>query len=899
MQLAWQAGSAQGLYGCPTTHLQTTRPDLKQLHFTTALVLVLTSFSGCIQNEAPPLRVAWGVIDNHLDNRFRCRIILRNTGDNTLPESGWTIYFNFLRMVIPESVPAEITIDHVNGDLVRLDPADTFRPLQPGDERVFEFEARHWAINVSDAPAGPYIVFHATDERPERIVALGDVFVEPFVGRRQTDRGRQDALPVVSPGVMFDDNERHTRPADAPPVTPITPAPVLLERGSDSLRIGPSLVVRYPEALSVEAHVIADDFDSLFAITPTLEQYTQGADSERGANIITLRQGKVDRPAGLAASSESYRLTVDAALGIEVVGTGPAGVFYGTRSLLALVPPHYYHQRSGEASLPTGRVTDAPRFAYRGMHLDVARNFQSRDAVLKLLNLMSYYKLNRFHFHLTDDEGWRLEIAGLPELTTVGSRRGHVEGQGGDVLIPSFGSGPDPDPQTSHGSGYYTRDDFVEILRFAARRHIEVVPEIDVPGHARAAIRSMDVRRRRLSEQGNTSAAERFLLTHEGDTSKYMSVQHWNDNVVDVCLPSTYAFLTYVIDDIIDMYAEANVPVTAIHTGGDEVPNGVWVGSPACQKILESRELDSDPKHYLSNYFLDRVNQILNSRNLVTAGWEEIALGNTARNEEGDGLNRTYLDRGLRPYVWNNVWGGGAEDLAYRLANAGFEVVMSSASNLYFDLAYGKHPLEPGYYWAGFVGTREAFEFAPLNIFATANRDVMGHATPPSTYADRERLTPAGRARIIGIQGQLWGENAKGQEMMEYLTFPKLLGLAERSWSPEPVWESEHLAANERRRSLESGWAEFAERLGTVELPRLDALYGGVRYRIPPPGLKKVNNTVSANSAFPGLVVRFTRDGRQVDATSEEYTGPVSDTGALVFRSFDTRGRGSRSVVPE
>ena len=867
----------------------------RRRHLTAALLFALTVLSGCSREHAPELSMRWGVIDNYLADRFRCRITLRNAGGTALPEDGWTIYFNFGRTVIPQSVPEDISIHHINGDLMKLVPASSFRPIEPGEERVFDVEAMGSAINFSDAPAGPYIVFHNAGERPERILDLGEVEVEPFVGQRQTDRGREDALQVASPGAVFQENARYASSADAAPVSPITPTPVSTELRRDSVHLDQSLVIQYPAELSAEANLLAQDLASFFGITPALQEGEQDTSGSTPTSLITLRQGEVALPSGFDPSAESYAVSMDTH-GVEVVGGGPPGVFYGTRSLLALIPPSYYHSKSGEARLPAGRVVDTPRFVYRGMHLDVARNFQSKEAVLKLLNLTSFYKLNRFHFHLTDDEGWRLEIAGLPELTTVGSRRGHAEDESSH-LVPSFGSGPNPDSDESNGRGHYTRADFIEILKFAAKRHIEVVPEIDVPGHARAAIRSMEARRRRLLDEGDASAAERFVLTHDGDTSDYMSIQRWTDNVIDVCMPSTYEFLEYVIDEIVGMYTDAQVPLTTIHIGGDEVPNGVWGGSPACRE-LPGWDWGGEPKQHLSTYFLRRVSEILQNRGLVTAGWEEIAL--EARGHYGPKRpNLELLDAGLRPYVWNNVWGGGAEDLAYRLANAGFEVVMSGASNLYFDLAYEKHPLEPGYYWAGFVDTRTVFEFAPLNVFATADLDVMGHPIPPDTYADSEKLTPEGRARIIGIQGQLWGENAKGQEMMEYLAFPKLLGLAERAWSTMPGWEADGIGEDERRRSLETGWAEFAGRLGHLELPRLDVLYGGVGYRIPPPGVWAANGVVSANSTFPGLEIRFSRDGSAVDSTSEVYREPVAGPGDFVFRSFDTRGRGSRVAKPE
>ncbi|WP_243665267.1 family 20 glycosylhydrolase, partial [Rhodothermus marinus] len=282
---------------------------------------------------------------------------------------------------------------------------------------------------------------------------------------------------------------------------------------------------------------------------------------------IRLRLGAVYLPDG-PAGPEAYHLIVDPEAGITLTGTDAAGAFYGIQTLQQLIDPSFYRQTSETIPIPALEVHDAPRFGYRGLHLDVARNFQPKAVVLRLLDLMARYKLNRFHFHLTDDEGWRLEIEGLPELTEVGGCRGHTETEA-TCLVPSHGSGPIPGQQP--GSGYYTREDFIEILRYATARHIEVIPEIDVPGHARAAIKAMEARYARLKAAGRPEAeAAAYRLVDPADTSVYRSVQGWNDNVINVCLPSTYRFLEKVVDELRRLYDEAGAPLHVVHTGGDE-----------------------------------------------------------------------------------------------------------------------------------------------------------------------------------------------------------------------------------------------------------------------------------------------------------------------------------------
>jgi hexosaminidase len=494
---------------------------------------------------------------------------------------------------------------------------------------------------------------------------------------------------------------------------------------------------------------------------------------------------------------------------------------------------------------------------------------------------MARYKLNRLHLHLTDDEGWRLRIDALPELTDIGSKRGIARD---DLnLPPSFGSGADV--ATSAGTGCYEAGDFIAILRYAHARHIEVIPEFNMPGHARAAVLAMRARHDRLRAQGDIEGAERYLLSDPYDTSVYESMQMWRDNVICIALPSVDRFIDTVVAHVAALYREAGVPLKAVHTGGDEVPPGAWEGSPACCALMRERgwthvgQLHAD--------FIDRCRAILARHGLAFAGWEETAL--------------VYEDGGpgFQVYAWNNAWGSGKEDVAYRLANAGYDVVLANAANLYFDLAYAKDPQEPGYYWAGFVETRHAFGFCPLDMIVSAADDPMGQAVPPERLAAMARLTPDGRRRVNGLQGQLWGENARTRDRIEYLAAPRIVALAERAWAPDPGWCA-IVDPEARTAAMDEAWNEFANRLGQRELPRLDRAPLAYGYRLPPPGAVAVGRTVHANVALPGLALHYTLDGSEPDAASPRYTAPVeAGLEAAVFKvaTFDTRGRKSATVV--
>ena len=841
--------------------------------------------------SADQLAIQWGVETNLVDDgaRFRSRLTLSNEGATALPVSGWSLYFNFLRQIDPESVSAPVEIIRVNGDFYKLEPGDDFASVAPGEQFEVTFETPGAAIKPIDAPAGFYVVFAGPDGEPGPPAPVTDVAVEPFTRPEQTTRAPNDVWPVPTPATRYEDNASlMTRPPDS--VGRIVPTPDSAHRRSGSVTLGADATIRYEEGLAPEARQLAE------GLAPVLGRRPETT-TDAPTAAITLRRADVTPPAADSVQTEAYRLTIDPESGIEIVGTTDAGVFYGVQSLEAWLPVRAHQAPSPPVAVPAARIVDGPRFGYRGLHLDVSRNFQSVAAVKRLLDVMAFYKLNTFHFHLTDDEGWRLAVDGLPELTEVGGRRGHTLDER-DHLVPSYGSGPDPRPAASRGSGWYSRADYLEILRYATARHITVMPEIDVPGHARAAIQAMKTRSRRLRADGDTAAARRYRLHDPDDASDYESVQGWDDNVINVCQPSTYRVLATVVDELRSLHDAAGAPLPSVHVGGDEVPAGAWAKSPVCDDYI-ARTPDVDRVDDLFGHFLARFQDTLAARGLTMAGWEEVGLQEADHQAATTTPNRTLVGEDVRPYVWSNIWGGGTEDRAYRLANAGYDVVMSQATNFYFDMAYSKHPQEDGYYWASFVDTQDPFAFVPFDLYKSADRTAMGHPIDPDTaFADRVRLADSARAHILGLQGQLWGETLRSTDRMEYMAIPRLLSLAERAWAPQPGWASLDDTESLRRRRG-TAWSAFAHRLGQRELPRLSARHPDWSYRLPPPGGKVEGDTLRANVSLPGLPVRYTTDGTTPTAASPRYTGPVSvPEGATVrLRTFDTLGRGGRTVT--
>jgi hexosaminidase len=846
-----------------------------------------------------PISLEWRLIGNLPDNRYQAEITLKNVGARPLGVA-WALYFNSGSRLYPDTLTGEFALTHINGDFFVLRPESSASSIGNGESRTIQWQGGPWAINITDAPSGFYFV--PDDKVAEPITIAVPVGIGPFPGPEQLRRGASDAVPVVTPELRYQENESlKLLPPDE--IGKLVPTPFEIVSLSGEFVLGASSTIRYDPPLAAEAEFLAAKLEPLVGSRiVTKSNLPAGGDSNSIRLILGEFQidGQTQR-----AGDEAYTLLVNPQTGVEIMGSDPAGVFYGVQTLRALLPhvgeslrdsqPRLGETRLRELAIGAVRIADRPRFGYRGVHLDVARNFHPKETVEKLLDLMAFYKLNLLHWHLTDDEGWRIEIRGLPELTEVGACRGHTRDEA-EHLIPSLGSGPSADPAASRGSGYYSQDDVVDILRYAHARHIAVIPELDLPGHARAAIKSMEVRRRRLFERGDMAAADEFLLRDPVDKSQYESVQMWRDNVVDVGRESTYRFVSTVAGEIAQMYRRAGVPLASIHLGGDEVPSGVWEMSPSCSKIDLHAASKIPPRGQLELHFLNRASELLTQQSIQPACWEDCLLWELSDNPTAGHTRRAASKPIPTAYVWNNVWGWGREDAAYRLANAGFDVVLCNATHLYFDLACEKDPAEPGYYWAGFVDARAPFELVPLDVFKNAHRDGMGRAVSEADFANRTRLTEEGKEHILGIQGQLWAENLRSDATLEYMAFPRLIALAERAWARSPDWaEIENPAQRQLR--LDAAWNQFANRLGQRELPRLDTWCGGVLYRLPPPGAKVQNGHVHVNVAYPGLAIRYSTDGSEPSAASALYTGPIPLAGTVKLKSFDTRGRGSRTVA--
>ena len=839
-----------------------------------AVLILIGAKASALTNDAPlfnahDLQIRWEVVQNDYQNKAQSlnAITVTNTGKNTLPAVGWKLYFNSSHDFLPASPTGNVKVDHINGDLFSFTPLAVFGELKPGTSARIEFVDNNNIVNFTDAPEGLYLVW---DTQPGKGYATGSFSIAPF---------KPNYKGLITPEIIYNQNKNITDiPAEQ--LTKVFPTPVSYKETGGYFTLSKRTLIG--SVANTSARFENEYGVILSSLEPLIDGKFTKLNKSQYVNNIT-----VDYKDGL--NSEGYELVVTSSE-ITIKASTPTGAFYGIQSLLSLISPSAYAHPQKEIKIPCVEIKDQPRFAYRAFMLDVGRNFQSKQQVEKILDLLALYKINTFHFHLTEDEGWRLEIPYLPELTAVGSQRGHTL-DSKQFLPAAHGSGPETGKLP--GSGFYTKADYIEILKYAAARHITVITEIETPGHARAAIKAMNMRYARLMAEGKKDEAEKYLLYDPNDKSEYSSNQFWSDNIMDVSLPSTYNFIQTVIDDISAMYKEAGAPLQMIHFGGDEVPAHVWEKSPA-YLTLKANHPEIKSTGDLWYYFYGNVNQMLKAKGLNLAGWEEMALRKTKL--DGNDVyvpNPDFMPEHLQTEVWNNTLGDGNEDLAYRLANSGYKVVLSCVTNLYFDMANYKSFDEPGYYWGAFSDIDKPFSFIPYDYFKNTKVDKNGLPINRNIFIGKQRLTDFGKSNIIGIQSALWGETVKNTERQEYMLLPRLLGFAERAWAQDPDWAT----AQDTTKSqvlYQQAWSNFLNVLGKRELPRLDYIHGGYGYRIPKPGAVWQDGKYLVNEQFPGFTIRYTTNGKDPDAKSPIYNDAVTiGNSSIKLRAFNNKGRGS------
>ncbi|MFI0481147.1 family 20 glycosylhydrolase [Actinomadura sp. 9N215] len=863
------------------------------------LAAVPSSAASAACNPDPrDLMVTYQPVDHTVaDAKYHLARLTIDNNDSScaLNNAGWAMYFNGVRQ--PTAVLAgevgDIGRKQLNdqglavaradaaqsGDFYSLRPLEGFEAIGPGERREIDVYFEVWAVHKSDAPSGWTIQYGGG--KPAWVPAKS--LLDP-TDPKQTTAFSGDKRPVETAATRYAEN---TSPKlDLTLRQSLVPQPLSAKASGGTVAIGGRSQVTAPRELSKEAGYLRS----------ALNDVTRGS----GAPISLRVDPRLDVDGDGEADAEGYTLSTTRD-GVRIVGADRAGVLYGIQTLRQLIPAGGYKAAAGghrarTVDVPRAEIADAPLFGYRGLHIDTGRHFETKQTVQKFLDLMSFTKLNKLHLGITNDEGWRLEIPGLPELTEFGSKReldlkeqgalhqgmGSVNDLGGgdgvagkarDETEANLGRRPAYQGYENNtlnfvgkGSGHYSADDFEEILRYAADRHIEVIPELNFPAHARAAVQSMERRHQRTKDAT-------YRLLDPDDTSDHTSVQYYTDNLANPCLGSTYTFLNKVASEVSKMYERAGVPFNRLNLGGDEPPGppeGWWSGSPACKKNPDTAGKSGEE---LKQLFFTRWNDIAHKYATNTAGWEDIT----------DPTHGFRL-KGFAPLPWQNVWGWGREDWAYRFANEGTPVILAHATNLYMDLAYNKDPDEPGYYWAALVDEKSTFTYQPYNVYANATKDRWGNPVPQNP--NWTKLTPEGRKNILGLEAQLWAENGKAPGIREYQAFPKLLGAAERAWNRDTPAPDK----------MNEAWNVFNNTLGQKTFPLLSfykpvGLGGeGVNYRVPLPGAKLSGGTLSANVRNPGMAIEYSTDGR----SWRPYSGPVKVGDVVLTRTRSADGRTSR-----
>lgn len=403
--------------------------------------------------------------------------------------------------------------------------------------------------------------------------------------------------------------------------------------------------------------------------------------------------------------------------GVIIEGENEAGAFYGVQSLIQLFP----YTKANTLSIPQLSVKDEPRFAYRGMHLDVARHFFPVEFIKKYIDFIAMYKLNTFHWHLTEDQGWRIEIKKYPRLTEVGGfRNGTIIGR-----YPGTGN-----TNTRYG-GFYTQAQIKEIVKYAADRYVEVIPEIELPGHSSAAIAAYP----ELSCFPDSSTKHPSNTAWNGPTSGKQVQQVWGV-FEDVFAPTetTFKFLENVFDEVIQLF-----PSKFIHIGGDECPKEAWKKSAYCQQLIKDKGLKDE--HGLQSYFIQRIEKYLNSKGKQIIGWDEI------------------LEGGLAPNATVMSWRG--EQGGIEAAKQKHNVIMTPGGWMYFDHKQSKN--EDSVTIGGYTTIQKVYSYEPIP---------KALSTEDAKY-------------VLGAQANVWTEYMTNTAKVEYQIFPRMSALSEVLWTPK------------------------------------------------------------------------------------------------------------------
>lgn len=477
----------------------------------------------------------------------------------------------------------------------------------------------------------------------------------------------------------------------------VIPLPKEINLDADqSFTLSAKTQVYYEEGLQREAQFLSDYVEEILSF----RMETQAFQGQSEGVVLCLAPEEFDR-------EEAYEIEIAPRL-ITVKGADAAGVFYGIQTLRKSLP---VTPEAKAVAMPCGSIRDWPEFGYRGMHLDPCRHFMDLDSVKIYIDMLALHNMNQFHFHLSEDQGWRVEIKKYPELTEIGAwRDGTVIGHNGKLY-----------DSIRHG-GFYSQEELRDLIQYAADRHINIIPEIDLPGHMQAALAC-------YPELGCTGGP-------------YEVWQRWgvSDDVLCAGNEKAMLFVEDVLNEVMDLF-----PSEYIHIGGDECPKVRWEQCPKCQAKIKELGLKDDERFsaedYLQSYVMNRMAKVVEARGRRVIGWDEILEGN---------VSETAIIMS-----WRGTEGG------IKAAQQGHDVIMTPSSHLYFDYYQSEDIANEPLCIGGYLPVERVYEFKPLP----------------------EVLTEEEQRHIIGVQANIWTEYIASFRHVQYMAMPRMDALAELQWN--------------------------------------------------------------------------------------------------------------------
>ena len=493
----------------------------------------------------------------------------------------------------------------------------------------------------------------------------------------------------------------------------VIPMPKVVQLSNDQTKaftLNEKTAVYYESGLQREAQFLSEYVDDIMGYALKTQEYQGQTDG------IVLKVVSDD-----FNQAEAYEINITPKQ-VTVKAADAAGVFYGVQTLRKSLPISKLSTSNSQQTLnsqlstlncqlPCGTIRDFPNFAYRGMHLDPCRHYMDLDSVKIYLDMMAMHNMNQFHFHLSEDQGWRIEIKKYPELTEIGAyRSGTVIGHNGNLY------------DTIRHGGFYTQDELRDLIQYAAERHINIIPEIDLPGHMQAALAC-------YPQLGCTGGP-------------YEVWRRWgvSDDVLCAGNEEAMQFAENVLDEVMDLF-----PSPYIHIGGDECPKVRWEKCPKCQAKIKELSIKKDDKFsaedYLQSYVMNRMAKVVEARGRRVIGWDEIL--------EGDVSQSTII------MSWRGTEGG------IEAARKGHDVIMTPLSHLYFDYYQSEDIANEPMCIGGYLPVERVYEFQPLPV----------------------ELTPEQQKHIIGVQANIWTEYIASFRHVQYMALPRMEALTEIQWN--------------------------------------------------------------------------------------------------------------------